>query len=167
MTVDLTIWDTQMRFCEGKAFRLDKRSKKFTRCDDNKPNGKGYIELNLTNKNGKTRKFRLNRLVFKSYKPEWNIDDNSMDNYIDHKDGNKLNNHIDNLRKVTIQENNFNCLNTKGYSFNKQSNKFQAYISINKKQIHLGLFDTESDAHNAYLEAKQIYHIIPNHEIEN
>ena len=31
---------------------------------------------------------------------------------------------------------------------------------VNGKKIHLGLFDTKEDAHNAYLNAKKIYHII-------
>tara|TARA_R110000822_G_scaffold125807_1_gene260782 strand:+ start:518 stop:1015 length:498 start_codon:yes stop_codon:yes gene_type:complete len=159
---DLTFWDTKFRFCEEKAFRLNKCSKKFTRCDNNKPDNKGYIILDLTNKEGKKRKFKLSRLVFKANNPWWNIDDSSIYNFIDHKDKCKTNNHIDNLRKVTHQQNNFNQSNTKGYHFNKQSNKFQAQITINRKQIHLGYHDNETDAHNAYLKAKQIHHIIPN-----
>ena len=33
-------------------------------------------------------------------------------------------------------------------------------IRINGKQTHLGLFDTESDARQAYLNAKEKYHAI-------
>ena len=36
----------------------------------------------------------------------------------------------------------------------------QARIKINGKQIQLGTFETEAEAHNAYLIAKQIHHVI-------
>ena len=62
-----------------------------------------------------------------------------------------------NLRIVTSQENSFNT-NAKGYI--KKGKKFQAHIRINNKQIYLGYYDTEKDAHQAYLEAKEKYHII-------
>ena len=43
----------------------------------------------------------------------------------------------------------------KGYSWNNQKNKWGARIKINQKIIHLGFFDKEEDAHNAYLVAKR------------
>ena len=43
----------------------------------------------------------------------------------------------------------------KGYSWNNQKNKWGARIKINQKIIHLGFFDNEEDAHNAYLVAKR------------
>ena len=67
---------------------------------------------------------------------------------------------MNNLRIVSQQENSFNT-NAKGYSFDKSRNKYQAIIGINGKNIHLGRFDTEEEARNAYLEAKEKYHIIP------
>lgn len=45
--------------------------------------------------------------------------------------------------------------NVKGYSWNNQKNKWQARIKINQKLIHLGFFDKEEDAHQAYLVAKR------------
>ena len=64
---------------------------------------------------------------------------------------------MNNLRIVSHQENQFNT-NAKGYF--KNGKKFQAYIKLNKQQIHLGTFSTEEEARNSYLEAKKIYHII-------
>ena len=45
--------------------------------------------------------------------------------------------------------------NIKGYSWNNQKQKFQARIKINQRIRHLGFFDNEEDAHNAYLVAKR------------
>ena len=76
---------------------------------------------------------------------------------IDHIDRNKQNNNVSNLRILTHQKNMFNQ-NAKGCCFSKY--RWQAYIKLNQKKIHLGWFKTENEAHNAYLEAKAKYHII-------
>jgi hypothetical protein len=81
-------------------------------------------------------------------------------NSIDHIDGDRNNNKIKNLRDVTAQQNQWNHTKAKGYSWHKSSNKFCAYIKINKKMKHLGLFHTQQEARNAYLKAKEIYHVI-------
>jgi hypothetical protein len=81
-------------------------------------------------------------------------------NFIDHIDGNPSNNKIDNLRDVTHQQNQWNHTKAKGYCWNKSANKFNAFIKINRKNKHLGLFNTEQEARNAYLKAKEIYHVI-------
>ena len=47
----------------------------------------------------------------------------------------------------------------KGYYFNKPSKKWLSKIQINKKIIHLGLFDTPGEAAEAYQKAKLLYHI--------
>lgn len=79
---------------------------------------------------------------------------------VDHINHNTLDNRKSNLRLVTSSENKFNQSNRKGYHFHKLSNKWRAMIQINGKQIHLGMFETEHEAHNAYIEAKKIYHKI-------
>lgn len=81
-------------------------------------------------------------------------------NSLDHIDGNKINNKIDNLRDVTNQQNSWNNTKAKGYFFNKTRNKFRALIGINGRQKHLGYYTTEQEARNAYLKAKEIYHVI-------
>ena len=65
---------------------------------------------------------------------------------------------MNNLRIVTNQENNFNK-NAK--RFTKSKNKYRAYINLNNQQFYLGTFNTEEEAHKAYLQAKEKYHIIP------
>lgn len=72
---------------------------------------------------------------------------------IDHIDHNRKNNALSNLREVT---NTVNSMNTSlsvnsmtkvnGVSFMKSKNKFRAYIMVNRKQIHLGLYDSVEEA---------------------
>ncbi len=80
-------------------------------------------------------------------------------NVIDHIDGNKLNNCVSNLRITNSSGNGQNRPNTKGYTFHKRDKKYQAEIKINKKSIHLGYYETEEEARQAYLEGKRKYHL--------
>jgi hypothetical protein len=90
----------------------------------------------------------------------WFLTTNEVPNVIDHIDKNILNNKIDNLRNVNLQKNQFNRIDGKGYRFHKRDKVWNAHISLNSKQIHLGTFKTEEEAKKAYLNAKKIYHII-------
>ena len=103
--------------------------------------------------------YLLSRVVYKAHHPEWDITDSSDSNVVDHINNNSLDNRIENLRILTQQENTFNRI-AKGYCWSKQKNKWRARIVINDNEIHLGLFTEEADARNAYLEAKEKYHII-------
>lgn len=83
----------------------------------------------------------------------------------DHIDGNGLNNRRKNLRICTDAENarnrqkpNNNTSGLKCVSFYKKSKKWQAYIGVNKKQIHLGYFKTKEDALIARISACEKYH---------
>lgn len=78
---------------------------------------------------------------------------------IDHINHITDDNKINNLRNITHQENLFNT-NAKGFYFNKNRNKYQANIKLNGKVIYLGLYNTEQEARQAYLDAKAIYHKI-------
>lgn len=77
---------------------------------------------------------------------------------IDHKDRVRYNNCITNLRSVTHSENLQNN-NAKGCYQVKRTGKWVAQIKHNKKYTYLGYFDTEQEARQAYLEAKEKYHI--------
>lgn len=84
---------------------------------------------------------------------------------VDHINGNKLDNRIANLRLATKQQNSCNSRryksNTsgiKGVSLVKYSGRWRAYIVINRKQIHLGIFSTKEEAGVAYAEAAVRYH---------
>ena len=74
---------------------------------------------------------------------------------IDHINGNKIDNRIENLRLVT---NSGNAKNRKehrggklvGCCYNKRTRKYIAYTRISGKMIYIGCFTTEQEAHEAY-----------------
>lgn len=84
---------------------------------------------------------------------------------IDHIDGDGLNNHIDNLRLATRQENQRNVALTssnttgfKGVSVFRNTGKFRADIRFNNKTKYLGQFETAEEAHFAYVSAAKKLH---------
>lgn len=84
---------------------------------------------------------------------------------VDHIDRNPLNNTLENLRICTKQTNavntpvrSDNSTGYKGVSYHKKAGKFRAYIVVNGKQIHLGLFDTAEQAAQKYAEAAQLFY---------
>lgn len=107
-----------------------------------------YVGTHIKN-DGKHYTLRIHRLLMNPPK--------GMD--VDHINQDPLNNTRANLRIVTRQQ---NCFNTsaKGYYFDKTKQKYRAAIAAYGKRYHLGLFSTEEEAREAYLEAKEIYHKI-------
>lgn len=119
--------------------------------------GRGYLQVGLCVK-GKKTKFLIHRLVALAFIPN---PDNLL--FVDHVNGNRINNHIDNLRWGTKQE---NCRNRKlsknntsgikGVCWNKESNKWTAQINNeNGIRIHLGYFDTKEEAASVRLKKEK------------
>ena len=120
-------------------------------------NEKGYYTISL--QNNKIQKcYYLHRVIYKFNNSNWDMT-YTGDNQIDHFDNDKNNNNIENLRIVNNSENAQNRLSTKGYCFHKHSNKYRAYINVNNKAHYLGYYDTPEEAREAYLIAKNKYHI--------
>lgn len=130
------------------------------------PSANGYCVIGIGRKPNK-KHYRVHRIIAFCFGILDEIEAVNDENDVDHRDGNKLNNAIENLRQVSDHENSFNRPTTKGYSWRKDLKKWQARIVLNKKHIHLGYFDTEEEAHQAYLAAKLIYHVIPERPINS
>jgi CO dehydrogenase/acetyl-CoA synthase gamma subunit (corrinoid Fe-S protein) len=116
-------------------------------------NSEGYLQVGIDRV-----LYKVHRLIYL-----WHY--GFVYNLIDHIDQNKLNNKIQNLRIATNSQNLRNrskqVNNTsgfKGVSFHKHTNKFQAKIKINKKQIYLGLFLSAEEAYDVYCIAAKKYH---------
>ena len=147
-SMDVFMW----RECKIKTSYWLK--KKVSRNKD-KRNGYKYYRVDIDGKS-----IILSRLVYKAHNPEWNITDNSKNNQIDHINVNSTDNRIENLRVLTDQYNKCNRKG-KGYYWNKRRGKWRSNITISGNQIHLGYFDKEEDAREAYLNAKEIHHKFP------
>lgn len=85
--------------------------------------------------------------------------------FVDHKDGNGLNNQKNNLRLCTNSENlrnrGMNKNNTSGFKgvvWAKWANKWLSQITHNGKCIKCGYFAEKVDAAHAYNEAAKLYH---------
>lgn len=77
---------------------------------------------------------------------------------IDHKNFNQDDNRINNLRQATRQQQLRHQRGTKGYSYRKAANKYQANISDGTKQVCLGWYDTEEEAAAVYhAKAKELF----------
>jgi hypothetical protein len=84
---------------------------------------------------------------------------------IDHKDGNPLNNRLDNLREATRSQNNANAKirkgvasGYKGVTKERNGGKYSARVECNKKRHRIGSYDTPEEAHAAYCEAADRLH---------
>ena len=83
---------------------------------------------------------------------------------VDHINGNTLDNRKDNLRICTHKQNlrnqKLSSANTSGYkgvSWNKRDKIWHAYIKVDQKRIHLGLFKNKINAAVAYNAAAEAY----------
>lgn len=85
---------------------------------------------------------------------------------LDHINGDRFDNRMENLREATRLENTYNKrpfsktgTGLKGaYTHASMNGKWFAQIVANKKQIYLGRFDTEAEAHAAYVVAARKHH---------
>jgi alkyl hydroperoxide reductase subunit AhpF len=74
---------------------------------------------------------------------------------VDHIDGDKLNNNLNNLQVITNRENTSKdrsggTSKYVGVSWSKQNKKWKAQIRIDGKQIYIGHFTNDIDASQAY-----------------
>ena len=131
-----------------KGFLLNNKTMKMTR---GSANALGYQQVGMTC--DKVRKtFLVHIIIANAF-----MDNPNGYDRVDHIDHNKSNNDIDNLRWCSQSQ---NCMNMskqsnttstyKGVSWNKHAKKWHAYIMINYKRKHIGLFECEVQAAVAY-----------------
>lgn len=100
------------------------------------------------------------------YRLIWIYFNGSIDGHVDHINGDKNDNRIENLRVVTHAQNMQNMrkatkrnkLGLLGVKLHKQSGLYQATIMVNGKSHSLKYHKTPEAAHAAYLEAKRRLH---------
>lgn len=107
-------------------------------------NGRVYVQLD-------GKKHLAHRIV-------WIMHNETCPEFLDHIDGNPLNNCIENLRPATKAQNAMNRvvksdnkLGVKGVC--KRKNKYAAQIYAEGKNIFIGLYDSVSEAAEAYKQA--------------
>jgi hypothetical protein len=105
----------------------------------------GYYRVSLT-KDNKRKKTMLHRLIAEQFIPNPNNYKN-----VDHINGIKTDNRIENLRwcsqadNTRFENHKLRKNNTSGYrgiTFDKRGNKYQTEANINGKQLYIGRFDT-------------------------
>ena len=110
---------------------------------------RGYYKVNLC-----MTTLNIHRLVCEAF----NENPNNL-KFVDHIDGDRKNNHYENLRFCSMGQNamnrtkSINCSSAyKGVTWNKRLQKWHSRIKINRKHIHLGFFEDEIEAARKYNE---------------
>ncbi|WQZ00658.1 HNH homing endonuclease [Xanthomonas phage NP1] len=118
------------------------------------PHNEGYLRVKVHGKMNSAH-----RLAWLLHTGSW------PSKHLDHIDGNRANNRIDNLRECTQAENlqnkgkySNNKSGAQGVHWNKQAKKWMAQIRVAGKNIYLGLFETLEEAAAARAAAKLKYH---------
>ena len=105
---------------------------------------------------------RINGIAYQSHRVIWKLSygvdpDGGFD--IDHIDGDRSNNRLNNLRLATRQQ---NAMNSQPYARGLPkgvsvlaSGRYSACICVNYTNRHLGLFDTPEEAETVYLAAAE------------
>ena len=112
----------------------------------------GYIATHSINKN---KRISLHRFLTNA----------PQDKFVDHINGDKLDNRRNNLRICTPSQ---NCMNRHnsitnkcgkiGITYRAYKDRYEAYIFVNKKNIYLGCYKNLQDAINARVEAELKYY---------
>lgn len=111
------------------------------------------------------RKIKMDGCVMQAHRVCWMLHFGRWPiGYLDHINGERDDNRIDNLREVSRCGNVQNRRIVKrgkrlpGVEFKSNQGKFQAHIQVNGKSVWLGTYDTEEAAHQVYLNAIMTHH---------
>lgn len=104
----------------------------------------GYVAIRY-----KGRGYKAHRLIWQYHNQLL------LEATIDHINGNRCDNRIENLRNVSQSQNAKNRKHSKGWCFSKKTKKYQAQVEHNGRKIWLGYFDTKEQAYLAYKTHKE------------
>jgi hypothetical protein len=115
----------------------------------------GYVSVYVLGK-----PYKAHRLAWLYSTGSWPASD------VDHINGDRSDNRIDNLRLVSKAQNrqnvrraaDGNSTNLLGVSKDSNSSSFRSRIQVDGKSVYLGSFKSAEEAHNAYVLAKRKYH---------
>jgi hypothetical protein len=140
-------------YCDGVLYWKTSRGKSKAGKVAGKINSKGYHAVGVNKK-----LYLAHRLIYLYHH-------GILPKYIDHVDGNKLNNTIENLRECTLAQNSANSKaqknNTsgaKGVFWIKRIKSWQVSLSVNGKRKHIGNFKDFELAELVAIEAREKYH---------
>ena len=110
---------------------------------------------------------RIDKKGYKAHRLAWLYTHGTFPDYIDHKDGNSLNNKMSNLKKCTVLMNNQNHTKTSNKSGlpvgvrSTKNGRYQARVKANGKTYHLGTFDSIKEASDKYTSKRLSLHYCP------
>ena len=108
---------------------------------------------------------KFNGKLYKAHRLIYLMQHGELPQFIDHIDGNPLNNSIANLRPATKRENGYNrklnlnnSTEVKGVTYDAATQKFRARVWANKKVHSLGLHETIENAKKALESCREQLH---------
>lgn len=134
---------------------VDRNGRKFAGTEAGNISPDGHIQIMIDGVN------------YKGHRLAWMYVHGQMPRYgIDHRDHNRSNNAICNLRDVTQSCNMQNMITANvdsltgilGVTFDRKNKKYRAQIRVDGRNRPLGRFQTSAEAQAAYLKAKRAMH---------
>ena len=112
----------------------------------------GYVRVRIMGK-----EYRAHRLIWEMFRGEI-----PTETLVDHIDGDRLNNRIENLRLATRQQNNANSIGRSKIGLPKgvtvSNSKYRARLTYNGKTLCLGTYATIEEAKAAYdIKARELH----------
>ena len=108
---------------------------------------------------------KFNGKLYKAHRLIYLMNHGELPQFIDHIDGNPLNNKIENLRPANKRENGYNrklnannTTGVKGVTYDIATQKYRARVWANKKVHSLGFFDTIENAKKAVESCREQLH---------
>ena len=148
---EIYVGDGLFAICEWGDFDLVKGYK--WNLSSKIKSGCNYAQAWDSHKTSERRQIRMHSLIMQT----------PVGMYVDHINGDGLDNRRSNLRVVTHQQNTFNqsqhggTSGFKGVCFDSETGLWRAYIQANKKRLSLGRHGTEIEAAKAYDTAAKEY----------